>query len=94
MGRGNISVEDLLNTIVGEMVDTPDEIRINVIAGDGIDLIELRVADGDVGKIIGKFGTQADALRRILMAVGGQRKKIYKLEIQDNRKQKKAVSSR
>lgn len=89
MGKGKCSIDQFLNYVVAEMVNKPDEVKINIVEGEKYVLIELRVADEDVGKVIGRNGLQANSLRNILMAVGGQRGKIYKLEVQDNSRKKK-----
>lgn len=74
-------VRVLVETIVKAMVDFPLEVHCHEIEGTHSCVLELEVAKADVGKVIGKKGIHADALRRIVHAVGGKTKKRYVLEI-------------
>jgi len=69
--------------IVQSLVEHPKEVRIDCIPGKEEDIIELRVAEPDVGKVIGKNGSVARALRTLLMAVGSKEQNNYVLEIID-----------
>ena len=73
----------LVEYVVGCLVDCPDEVRVTKIDGDDKTIIELRVADVDVGKVIGKSGTVARALRTLLSALGSRDDTLYSLEIID-----------
>jgi len=70
-----------LENIIKPLVDKPDEVRIKEIAGESVCIYELRVGAGDYGKIIGKHGQNADALRTILSAVSSKSGKRGVLEI-------------
>jgi len=70
-----------LETIVKQLVDRPDEVKITAIEGQGVCIYELRVGAGDYGKIIGKHGQNANAIRTILGAVSGKGGKRGVLEI-------------
>ena len=76
-----------LAKLVGEMakalVDSPDEVVVHELKGQMTSVIELRVAKGDVGKVIGKKGRNAEALRTILGAAAMKERKNYVLEIID-----------
>ena len=76
-----------LAKLVGEMakalVDSPDEVIVHELKGQMTSVIELRVAKGDVGKVIGKKGRNAEALRTILGAAAMKERKNYVLEIID-----------
>lgn len=80
-----MEVRDLVEAIVKSLVDKPDEVEINEVEGAHSCVIELKVAREDVGKVIGKKGVHADAIRRIVHAVGGKKKKRYVLEIIEDR---------
>ncbi len=75
--------QDLVEYIVHSLVDHPEEVKIKTIPGNEEVVIELRVADDDVGKVIGKNGSVARALRTLLTNMGAQQKKAYTLEIID-----------
>ena len=63
------------------MVDKPDEVEINEIEGDVTTILELKVAKEDLGKVIGKQGKTAHAMRSILNATATKLKKRAVLEI-------------
>ena len=74
---------ELVEYIVQSLVDNQDEVRINTIDGSAETIIELRVAESDVGKVIGKNGSVARALRTLLSAMAAQDDQNYSLEIID-----------
>jgi hypothetical protein len=79
------AMKELVETMVRAMVDYPDEVVVTEVQGQHACIIELVVAKDDVGKVIGKRGAHAQALRTIISAAGGKRKKRYVLEIvEDN----------
>lgn len=80
-----MEVRDLVEMIVKALVDSPDDVVINEIDGQHSCVLELQVAPEDVGKVIGRRGVHADAIRRIVHAVGGKKKKRYILEIIEDR---------
>jgi uncharacterized protein len=67
--------------IVRELVDTPDEVSVTEIPGDEATTYEVRVAADDLGKVIGKQGRIANALRTIVKAVAMKEKKKVYVEI-------------
>ena len=71
----------LVETIVKALVDRPDDVDVTEIEGRHSSVIELTVAREDVGKVIGKRGVHAQAIRTIIVAAGGKKKKRYVLEI-------------
>jgi predicted RNA-binding protein YlqC (UPF0109 family) len=75
------SVKPLVIAIVQSLVDQPDEVQINEIVGEHAHVLELRVAKEDLGKVIGKNGAHASAIRTIMAATSGKEKKRYILEI-------------
>lgn len=68
----------LIERVAKSLVDTPDEVFVELF-DDGV--IELEVAENDVGKVIGRQGRTARALRTLLNAAGYRARKRYQLEI-------------
>ncbi len=62
-------------------MDKPDEVQINEVIGEHAHVFELRVAKEDVGKVIGKGGAHASAIRTLMAAASGKENKRYFLEI-------------
>ncbi len=80
--RGN-GMKDLITEIVKALVDQPDQVSVTEIEGGHTVVLELRVAKSDMGKVIGKQGRNAQAIRTILSAAAGKARKRYLLEIVD-----------
>jgi predicted RNA-binding protein YlqC (UPF0109 family) len=74
-------LKDLVEQIAKVLVDKPEAVQINEIEGEQTTVIELKVAKEDLGKIIGKEGKTAKAIRTILGAAGSKLKKRVVLEI-------------
>jgi len=74
-------MKDLLIQIVQELVDNPEQIEISEIEGTQTVVLELKVATSDLGKIIGKQGRTANAIRYLLNAASAKSKKRCVLEI-------------
>ena len=74
-------MKELIKYIVQAMVDHPEQIEISEVEGDRISIIELKVAKADMGKVIGKQGRNASAIRTILGAASAKVKKRTILEI-------------
>lgn len=74
-------MKELILTISRALVDDPDKVEINEIVGDKITVFELHVAKEDLGKVIGKQGKTAHAIRTILNATATKLKKRAVLEI-------------
>lgn len=74
-------MKDLIGCIARALVDDPEQVRVTEIEGDQTTVIELKVAKMDMGKIIGKRGRTAQAIRTILSAASGKAKKRIILEI-------------
>lgn len=77
-------MKDLIRSIVTNLVDHEDHVRINQIDGTESSIIEVKVQDSDVGKIIGKNGNTANSIRTLLKAVGKKNNRRYSLEIISN----------
>ena len=74
-------MKDLISDIVKALVDQPDQVSVNEVEGGHTVLLELSVTKSDMGKVIGKRGRNALALRTILSAASGKVRKRYVLEI-------------
>jgi uncharacterized protein len=78
MSRG--SLKETIETIAKALVDHPDEVEVREVDGETT-VLELRVAPQDLGKVIGKQGRTARAIRTLLRAVGVKYGKRFLLEI-------------
>jgi predicted RNA-binding protein YlqC (UPF0109 family) len=76
-----IEMKELIEYIAKVLVDNPDEVRVTELEGRQTSVIELRVAKEDLGKVIGKQGRTARAMRTILGAASTKMKKRSVLEI-------------
>lgn len=74
-------MKNLVIQICKALVDNPDEVQVTQIDGEQTTILELRVAPSDLGKVIGKQGRTARAVRTILAASGMKQKRRYNLEI-------------
>ena len=74
-------MKDLISYIVKGMVDQPDQVSVNEIEGGHTIVLELKVNKNDMGKVIGRQGRNAKAIRTILSAAAFKTRKKYVLEI-------------
>jgi predicted RNA-binding protein YlqC (UPF0109 family) len=74
-------MKDLVNYIAQALVDNPDDVDVSEIEGNQTSVLELKVAKEDLGKVIGKQGRTARAMRTILSAASAKIKKRTVLEI-------------
>jgi hypothetical protein len=74
-------VKVLLEQVTKALVDAPDQVSVNPVEEDGETVFELTVGPNDLGKVIGKQGRTARALRTLLSAAGVKAHKRYTLEI-------------
>lgn len=74
-------MKEFIEYIVKNLVDHPDEVKILEIEGSRTTVYELRVAQGELGKVIGKEGKTAKSLRTLLAAVAARQGKRAVLEI-------------
>ena len=74
-------MKDLITYIAKALVDKPEEVVVTEIAGEQTSVLELKVAKEDLGKVIGKQGRTARAMRTILSASSTKIKKRSVLEI-------------
>ena len=76
-----MSLKELIEYIAKALVDNPDEVQVSEIQGEKTSVIELAVAKEDLGKVIGKKGRTAYAMRIILSAASTKLRKRSVLEI-------------
>ena len=74
-------MKELLEYIIKAMVDNPEQVEISEIETQQSTVLELKVAKSDMGKIIGKKGSNVSAIRDILYAASGKARKRITLEI-------------
>ena len=74
-------MNELLQLLVKSIVDTPEEVTISEVVGEKAVVYEIKVAESDIGKVIGKQGRTAKAMRTILSAASTKLRKRTVLEI-------------
>lgn len=74
-------MKELLEFVVKHIVDSPEHVSVKEIPGERVVVYELKVASTDLGKVIGKEGKTAKALRTILAAAASRKGKRAMLEI-------------
>jgi hypothetical protein len=75
--------KDLIEYLAKSLVDDPSQVQVNVVEGEKSTILELRVAGSDIGKVIGKHGRIAKAIRTVLQASSARSGKHTVLEILD-----------
>jgi len=79
--KGLLVMKELIQFIAHELVDYPEKVTVNEVIGNSTAVLELNVAKEDLGKVIGKHGRTAQAMRTLLNAAFGKAKKRMILEI-------------
>lgn len=74
-------MKDLITGILQALVDQPEKVSVKEIGDGETKVLEVRVAKTDMGKVIGKQGRTAQAIRTIISAAAGKTRKRYILEI-------------
>ncbi|MCK5056026.1 MAG: KH domain-containing protein [Candidatus Aminicenantes bacterium] len=74
-------MKELVETVCKSLVDNPEEVKVTQIDGEQTTILELRVHQSDLGKVIGKQGRTARAIRTILAAAGMKQRRRFNLEI-------------
>jgi predicted RNA-binding protein YlqC (UPF0109 family) len=77
----NEELKELVSFIARALVDEPDDVQVDVVDGDDAIVLELTVADSDLGKVIGKDGRTARAMRALLSATSARLRKRAVLDI-------------
>jgi predicted RNA-binding protein YlqC (UPF0109 family) len=76
-------VAELLEYLARRLVDEPDAVRVDQVEEEGLLLLRLHVAEDDIGKVIGRQGRIARALRTIVRAGSARERRRVQLEIVD-----------
>jgi len=79
--KEQVSMKQLIEDIAKALVDIPDEVSVSEVSGEQVTVLELKVAPGDLGKVIGKQGRTARSIRTILGAAGMKLNRRFTLEI-------------
>lgn len=74
-------MKEFVEYTVKQLVDLPDEVVVKEVEGETVTVYELRVGQGDLGKVIGKRGQNAKAIRTLLSAASARNGKRAVLEI-------------
>ncbi len=74
-------MREFVESIIKQIVDFPDEVQVQEVKAERVILLEIRVAKKDMGKVIGKGGRVANALRTIVGAAAAKQKKRVMVEI-------------
>jgi predicted RNA-binding protein YlqC (UPF0109 family) len=74
-------VKELVEAIARALVDNPEQVQVRAVEGEQVTVLELRVHQSDLGKVIGRQGRTAKSIRTILGAAGMKLKKRLTLEI-------------
>jgi hypothetical protein len=74
-------MKQLVEDIAKALVDSPDDVLVRELKGEQVTVLELRVAPGDLGKVIGKQGRTARSIRTLLGAAGMKLNRRFTLEI-------------
>jgi len=74
-------MRELVEQIAKALVDQPDKVSVREVQGEQTTVLELRVANEDLGKVIGKQGKTARSIRTLLAAAGMKVRKRFVLEI-------------
>ena len=75
-------MKELLETMITAIVDKPDEVEINLVETDATHIYELRVGEGDVGKVIGKKGRNVGAIRTLWGAANAKSKSKHRATLE------------
>jgi hypothetical protein len=77
-------MKEMLESVIKIIVDSPDEVKIDIVETDNTNIYELHVAEGEVGMVIGKNGKNISAIRTLLTAAtakaGGKRSLLEIIE--------------
>ena len=74
--------KELVEFVVKSLVDNPDEVSVNKVEGEKSTILELRVAQDDVGKVIGKQGRIAKAIRIVMRSAASRNDEKISVEIE------------
>ena len=78
-------MKEFIAYIVKNLVDSPDQVYVNVFEGQSSTIVEIQVADHDIAKLVGKQGRIIKSLRTIVMTVGARFGRKIKVELLQNK---------
>ena len=81
MSETNGDVRALVEHVARALVEAPNEVIVESFDEDGVTVVELEVAESDMGRVIGRQGRTARAMRNLLNAIGDKHDRDYELEI-------------
>ena len=81
--RDELAIKDLLAEIARALVDHPEGVQVSAVEGSHVTVLELKTHPEDLGKVIGREGRTAKAIRTLLRAAGMKLHKRFTLEILD-----------
>ncbi len=81
--RDELAIKDLLAEIARALVDHPEGVQVRAVEGSHVTVLELKTHPEDLGKVIGRQGRTAEAIRTLLGAAGMKLHKRFTLEILD-----------
>lgn len=76
-------MEELVEYIIKSLVSVPEEVKVNKVESEKVTILELKVADSDIGKVIGKQGKVIKAIRTVVNAAATKSSKKVVLEVLD-----------
>jgi hypothetical protein len=78
-----MAIKELVETVARALVDEPEQVEVRQIEGEHHSLVELKVAKGDIGKVIGKDGKTAQSMRMLVAAASQKMGRRTHLDIID-----------
>ena len=78
-------MKEFIAYLIKNLVDEPDTVDVNIFEGDKSTIVEVKVSDGDIAKIVGRQGRTIKALRTVAMTVGARFGRKVKLELIQNK---------
>lgn len=74
-------MKELLETIAKSLVDNPDEVSVEIVEKEDLTVLQLRVGEGDIGKVIGRQGRIAKAIRTVIRSASSSEPKKVVVDI-------------
>ena len=78
--KGKTDMKEIIETIILNLVDDKEAVQINELQGEKLVVFEVKVAEGDMGKIIGRNGRLAQSIRSVIKAVASKQQKKVTIE--------------
>lgn len=79
--KGFLKMKELLETIAKSLVDNPDEVVVSIVEKEDVTVLQLHVGEGDMGKVIGRQGRIAKAIRTVIRSATTQAPKKVVVDI-------------